>query len=702
MSSGEATVENKTLNVDYSNCIVPLLESIGWKGDHLHLMEAMPYPKGKMDLSDLMNTMANLQYESEMSSISLNELREQDFPCFFVNHRDEAYVLLSVQGGLFLAFDGSSGEYLELKPEKIKGVFVKFKKIEEGKVSLLDSQKNWFLKVLSRFKKIIWLGFILSVFLSLLAIASPVLIIFVYSQIQTKGPEYEILMVGGGVLLYVIAEITFKYTRNNLFIYIGSRLSYVIGNQVIRRILYLPPSFTQSPAVSTQISRIKEFENIREFFSGASLTTLFDTFLIILLIIGLAIIGGELVYIPIAAIIIFIAFGLSIRSVVQHLAAESSKSTANRQEMITEMTNQYRDFKTSGIGKWWLKQFKNLSVDKANKAYETAKVNALIANVSHFLISSSGILTVCFGVLKVLDEEMSMGALMGVMLITFRILTPLKGFFNTVGQFENVLRSIKQIDRFMSMDLEVYSNDTSASVKYSGHIIFKNVSLRYLTDHHPALINVNLTIQKGECVILCGPGGSGRSSILRVLMRLVEAQSGQVFVDHINIRQLNAVNLRYSYSYVPVQTQFYKGTLLENLKCVQPHVDDEAIDKALKDAGLYDEIISMEKGLETFVYPENIPFSDTFKKKFGFARAFLRETNILLLDKPEYGLSEKDIHLMMEQLQKRIGVSTIIIASNNKKFFSLVDRAILMEGGRITKADKPEVIADLFYNKAKS
>lgn len=686
--------------MDYTPSLIPLLEALEWKGEQQHYLEALPHPRDDLDFGGVLNTMSNLHFHSEVSVLETDSIQSFQFPCFFVNEEGEGYVLLNRERDTFLVYHNGETEYQEIEDFHQVGRCAQFKPMVSTAGSLLGRQNNWFLKVLSRFKKALWASFGISFFMSLLAIGSPVLIMFLYSHIQSSGKDLSFAMVSIGVIIYLMIDVSFRFFRSHLFNYIGARLSYIVGGQVIRRILYLHPSKTSSPSVASQISRIKEFEGIHEFMSSMALPTLFDTFMIVILILGLAIIGGELAYIPIAGIAIFFIFGLMVRSVEKKLVVQSAKTSNDRNELLAEMVSEMRSFRTSGICDKWMERFKERSVDSALNIYASSKVSALVNAFSNCLIQGSGLVTVSFGVVKVLNHELSMGGLLGVMLITFRILTPLKGFFNTVGQFERFNRSIKQIDQFMNMELEIKDEEVYTGTHLNGEIRYVNIYLKYSSSHLPALQNLTLNIPRGQFVNFCGPGGSGRSSLFKVLMDMSVPQAGQVFVDGINVKQLSPIQMRMSFAMLPRHVQIFEASLRDNILMSAPSTHEDDVIAWLRRFGLWEIIEALPNGLDTEVHPDTHEFSDNFIKKIGLVRVFIKNSNIILLDKPELNLTEDDLQVLKEVLSEKQGVCTIMSISNNPHVLSWAHRGVLMDHGVIVKDSTPEAIAEYFYKRA--
>lgn len=689
---------------DLSHCLTPLLHALKWSGDNSHIKEATPYPPGAMDLIGLLNTMANLKFSSTSIESSLNEIQDQMFPCLYTNAKQNVIIFLSRSEDNYLVYDATKKEYTEFdRKDNLKGTFYFFNSMRSDESSLLRPQKNWFFKLFVSFKKTIWLCFGISLIISLLNLATPLIIMFVFDQIQIQGSNFRLLMIAVGVIGYLCAETTFRILRDHISQYIGARIGNLVGNQIIRRILYMSPTMTRSATVSAQISRVKEFENIRDFFTGPALTTLFDLVMISVLLIGMWFIGGELVYIPIIGIVSFIIFGSLIRSVIKKLSYDSSYNASSMQELLMEMLVHLRFIKTAGATDAWYNRIKKISEQSTLNSLDSIRINNLISNFSHFVVGTAGLATMYFGVRLAFENELSMGALMAVLLLTWRTLAPMKSCFSVIAQFEGVQRSIQQIDRFMNLQLEDKSGEEqSLQNKFKGDIVFTRVSLKYDSSQNPALFNVSFKIRSGDTLLICGHGGSGRSSILKLLVNMVEQQSGDIILDNLNLRQIDPMLLRWSVAYTAPVTQFFDGTLRENLLFANPIATDEEIFQALGHADLIDEVAGLPKGLDSHISHNSLEqFSESFRKRFGIAQTFVRKAPILLFDKPDLGLAMNRIQTFTKLLNRHYKKSTTLIVSNKRDFFRIADHVIWMEGGRIKIFNTPKYVETRFYGEGK-
>lgn len=670
---------------EFAHCMVPLLDALGWKGDHFHLSEALAYLANDMDEVEFLNTMANLKFESQSINIRLRQIDSRLFPCLFISKRGSVKVLIKEGGESIFAFDGGMSGYAQIRKSSEKGKAIFFKQVSEGGSSLLHKQTQWFSKIVARFKSIFLLVFALSFFLSLLAIVSPIFVMTVYDQVLGARSVSPFGLLGLGIGLYILGDAGFRLIRSRILEFVSVREANIVGIQILRRILYLPSSFTETASPGSQVARINDFETVREFFGGPAITALFDLPFTLLLIGAMIAIGGEVVYVPIAAIVIFVVFGLLINPLIQRNNANVAQTGSRRQEFIVEMLSNFRAIKYTGSAKLWVERYRQLSTDAVMNSFTSGKINAVIQTFSHALVTGAGILTMAFGVFKVMANEMSMGALMATMILVWRTLAPLRSGFGVMVQIGKIRKSITQINRLMNMPLELKFAKTMRLEKgIKGKIAVAQASIRYSPEAHPALVGVSFKVDQGETLVIVGHEGAGKSTILKLLLGLYRPQAGSVIIDEMNVQQMDPINQRQSIGYAPQADRFFHGSIAANLRMANPAATDEQLHKATEMANALDEILALPENFNTFIGIHNKDlFSVSLRKRLNLARVFLKKSSLLLLDEPEKGLTREQETALLDKLAPLKGSKTMIIVTQRSPFFKLADKILWLEKGRV-------------------
>ncbi|MBF0095433.1 MAG: ATP-binding cassette domain-containing protein, partial [Alphaproteobacteria bacterium] len=579
---------------EFARCIVPLLDALGWRGDRTRLAEALPHFPQQTELIELINTMANLKYEGREVLGRMTDIDPRQMPCLFIPEDGGTQVLIGALGNDLLVYDGREGIYTQVPARPVMGRVVFFTVMRGNASSFLLPQAEWFRKVLERFRSIFLQAFVLSLILSGLAMLSPLMVTLIYDNVLSSRSMETLLWVGTGMALFVLADAGFRMLRSYLFQYVSVRLGNLVGNEVLRRLLYLPPSLTETTNLGAQVSRVRDFENIREFFAGAAVTILFDLPFIILLLLALIVIGGSLAYVPLVGIALFVIFVLATRPVIQRTNAAAAQTGSERQSFIIEMLSSLRAIKLASAARLWTQRHRTLSAEAAVAGYEVASVNALVNAFSNGLVVASAVATMAVGVQKVFTGEMTPGTLMAAMALVWRILTPLGTGLSVFTQVGRILRSVEQVDRLMNMRLESRDETLAgASSHMRGNVLFSNVSIRYAPDAPPALVGISFTTNTNEMTAIIGHDGAGKSTVLKLALGLYTPQAGRILIDNINLRQFDPVQLRRQIAYMPKNTHFFFGTIAQNIRLANPAADVREIEEACRLAGVLDQIMAL-------------------------------------------------------------------------------------------------------------
>ena len=670
---------------EIARCISPLLDGLGWRGDPSLLRAALPHLPDEMGLIELMNTMANLKFEGRDFATRMSAIDSRMLPCLFVTTGGHARVLLARSEDGILCYDGRRGEYKQIPDRRLKGRAVLFRQMRLGGDSFLKPQRNWFSGILARFSGITALILLTSFIITALAMLSPVFIMTIYDKVlSAKSPEV-MTAVGIGIAVYIIADIGFRLLRGRLLNFMSIRLGNIIGNEVLRRILFLPPAFTETANLGAQVSRIRDFETVREFLSGTSAATVFELPFLIVLVGGMFVIAGSLAWVPVGAIFLFAAFAIIILPFVREANGEAAQAGAERQAFVVEMLSNLRAVKLVGSVGLWQERFRTLSGESTMATYRSTAISSLVSGVSHVLVMGAGLATMAVGVTHVMAGTLTTGALIASMILVWRILAPLRTGLATLTQIGRIRKSIDQVDRLMNMGLEQQlDTHVTLSSELRGRVTFSNVSIRYSKDAPPALLGVNFNVEPGQTVVIVGHDGSGKSTILKLILGLYQPQAGRIMLDGLNVRQMDPVLLRHTVSYASQANHFFYGSVAQNLRLAAPDATDEDLQDAIWKAQVADDIAALPEGIETRIGDHNISqLSNSMRKRLNIARVFLRKPKLMLLDEPDAGLTEFEIGNLIATMQFIKGDGSIFIATHSSAFLDIADHAIWLEGGRV-------------------
>jgi ATP-binding cassette, subfamily C, bacterial LapB len=678
--------DSRNYDSAYFRCLVPLLDALGWHGKPSALSEALPYcGSNEFDFNSLLSTLSNLHFKPTVKNCPFGIIEPKLLPCIYYDNNDFIYVVLKCSDKSFLVYDGIDSKFKQILLDRMQGKIVYFKKSVFGEKSINDKQGGWVKSIFSRFHKLGAIAILISLVLTILALLQPLFIMMLFGQMSSNDSIEPLVALSYGVALYLSANIILSIYRYNILNYISTRIGLILDSQILRRILYIPLAFTEKASLGSQISRIKDFQTVQKFINSRSAISLLELPFLAILIAALFAIGGVLGFIPIAGIIIFFIFGIVINPFVKNINSSSSAVSSTKQDLTVEILTNLEAIKDTNSEQIWLDKYTDFTAKAITSSWASDKINSFINNFSSLIVSISGLATITVGAVRVINGEMGTGALMASMLLTWRILGPLRSGFSVITQFNKITKSVKQADRLMNMNIE---NNPLSSIALerpiAGKITFNQVSLRYTADSQPALVGVSFNVMPSEMLLIRGSSGSGKSTLLKLMLGLYSAQAGIVLLDDMNIKQTAPLLLRKGIGFVPQQGDFFNGTLGENLHLISPKSSIDDFKKAAVQVNVMDEISRLKEGFNTEINKKTIDnFSISFIKKISLMGALLKDSNLLLIDEIDQFLDRSDFeqfHSTLKELKKN---KTIIIISNNKNLIKLSDKVLEMNAGRI-------------------
>ncbi len=677
-----------------SACLIPFLRALEWRGELRHVAEALPHFDKVEDAHRLRGVLANLHVATREAKTRLADIDPRLLPCLFLPRRGSLMVLLERDGDRFTVFDGAAAEIREIEAADTDGLayFARYDAEAAERIRTAARSGRWCQVVGERFRSLVLQLLGISFVSNLMALAVPIFIMSVYDTVIGSGDPNTLYYLFGGIILALFADAGLRMVRTRILAYVAGRIDLIVGTATFQQILHLPLVATEKATIGSQIARLRQFESLREFFSGPLAGAFLDLPFILIFLIVIAAIAGPLVWIPIVLVGVFAIAASIFLPALRRVTAQASRARAEKEGFLIETLSRMRAIKASSVEAVWSRRFRDISADAALSSFRAAQLSTWLRTLAQLLMLLGGIATLGVGTLMVLDEAMTMGALVASMALVWRILSPLQLAFLSFTRLEQVGQSLKQINTLMRQPVE---REPGAIVEhlrsFQGHIRFERVSLRYNPRSEPALLAVNAEIKPGEVVAITGPNGSGKSTLLKLIAGLYEPQFGGIFIDGMDTRQLDIDELRAAIGYVPQTCDLFYGTIAQNLRLANPTASERDLAQAALDAGLLEEILAFSEGFETRLTDQlQRQLPGGVKQRLMLARAYVKSAPILLMDEPGNGLDREGDEQLMRKLQSLRGRSTVLLVTHRPSHMRLADKVFYLEGGRLMLAGSPE------------
>lgn len=677
-----------------AGCLVPILTALKWRGDPNQLVESLPHFVGTLGIGDLRDILARLGFATNMVRTRATNIDARVLPCIYVTDNGRVIVILGREDGQLRIYDPErAGEFLETLDRVCGEAFLVGDECGTSG-DREDAEITWFTQTMARFRRTVIIMFATTFGINLLAIAVPLSIMVIYDQVIGRQNGSFLPYLAVGVAIAMLTEFALRLARTRGQAYLSSRLEFLIGTKAMTQITYLPYAVVERAPVGKQLARIKEFESLRDFFTGPLVTIAFDLPFVAVFLCVIALVAGPVALIPLGLMAVYALMGFLVFPVMRRRVKAASLERSERQSFIVETLSEMRSIKVLGAEELWYERFRHISAGATMRTFRANHLTSMVQTASHMLMVLGGVGVLTLSVFRIEAGAMTMGALIATMALTWRVLAPIQSGFNLVSKLEQVLLSIRQLNDLLRFRLEREPGQFVGERKlFSGNLGFHRVSLRYLPRHEPALMGVSFNVRAGEVVALAGSSGSGKSSLLRVALRLYEPQSGSVTLDGIDTRQLDPAELRRALAYVSQETQVLYGTIAQNLRFGNFSASPEELRESCQVAGLLEEIEGLPNGFDTRIGDNltvNLPTG--FHQRLALARAYLSNAPVLLFDEAANSLDDAGDAQFRAALEKMRGSRTIILTTHRPSHMRIADRVVVMSNGTMVADGPPDEI----------
>jgi ATP-binding cassette, subfamily C, bacterial LapB len=669
----------------FATCLLRLLEALKWTGSARQIIEALPYGVPNPTAIDMRDALARLGFETIKIHAPAHQINHRLLPCLHIDKSDSPSILLNhtVDGYMVInRHNLDEPKAMKVLPNGTTYIVRPFSKKQN---QATQNVSGWLRHTLKPFRGLIGMSLVVSFFINMVALVTPITIMTIYDQVIGKESPRMLLYLMLGVGIALFFEFGMRFFRSWAQAYIGARLDYIVGSKVFEQIMHLSAMFTERAPVGGQVTRMREFETFREIFTGPLATLILDLPFIFIFITAIAMIAGPLAYIPVVLTVVYILLAFLVTPELKSRSKVASEARSSRHAFLVEMMWDMYSIKQLGLEDMWRKRCRMLSADASQANYEVAAQNAIAQNTAQTLMTIAGVATLGFGVIRTMDGNMTLGALIATMILVWRVLSPVQTLFGLVQRIEQLQQSLKQLVNIINYEREQESGDSPETpIRFDGRLSFQRVSMRYTQDANAVLLGLSFTVEPGEILGIVGDSGSGKTTLAKLALGIYRPQAGSITIDGIDIRQLRPITLRQTFSYVPQQNHAFSGSLLDNIRLADPAATFEQVCQACHKAGLLHKIEALPNGLHT-TFKEGLQSQAPpgFLRQLALARAFLRNAPLVIMDEPAMSLEDKDEEAFLDALQSLRGQSTVIMITQRPSHMRLCDKLLVLQDGQM-------------------
>lgn len=547
----------------------------------------------------------------------------------------------------------------------------------------IETSRDWFWSALWENKSVYSEVILAAVMINLFAIASSLFVMQVYDRVIPNNAYETLWVLAIGIMFVYLFDFILKNMRAHFLDYAGKKADIKISARLFEQMMGMTMA-SRPASAGVMASHMREFESLRDFFTSATMTTLIDLPFVALFILLIAIVGGPIAFIPLAAVPIVVIIGMMMQKPLEKVTKQSMMESALKNALLFETISGLETIKVQAAEGHTQRSWEELTEKAARTSAKSKQINALALNMAVFVQQLASVAVVVVGVYLIANAQLSMGALVACVILTGRAMAPLSSVAALLTRLHQSREGLVQLDELMKRPVERPSGKHFISMaSVAGKVEFQDVTFHYPGQAVPALNNVSFTIEPGDHVGVIGAVGSGKTTLERLLINLYQPDSGSVQIDGTDVRQIDPGDLRRNVGAVQQSPQLFYGTVRSNITMGHETAPDRAVLRAAELAGVMGFLRDSQAGLDTQVGERGESLSGGQRQAVAIARALLYDPPILILDEPTASMDPASETRLLKRLTHVTEGRTTILITHKGTMLSLVNKIILIDRGRI-------------------
>ena len=653
---------------------------------------------GRLPFHQLEPALEHIGMRGETIARRLSAWPSSKCPAILELEDDRAAVLLDRRDRDGLIYAPGVAEPMWVKLEEIEPAFT-------GRAIIVESdptrerenerpwdeakRRHWFWSEIWKERREFWPVLLAALVVNLLAFAMPLFTMNVYDRVIPNKAVATLWVLAFGVLLALVFDFTLRVARARLIDEVGRKLDAKLSQKLFEKVMNLPMADRQG-STGAMAKRVSEYELVRDFFASTTVVLAVDFTFMFLFLAFITLVGGWLVFVPLFGIAMMLTAGVSLQRAMGRAALDAQADSSLQHSVLVESIAGAETLKAARaegqmLGRW--RRYAGMSAATSERMRKLTAVAVNLASISQQMISIGLLIG---GFYRFQEGEMTMGAIIAIIMISGRSLQPVGQLAFLITRGRQAFATLDSLQRMMEAQDERQSAMRSIVPEIrAGHIELREVSFRYPNAGRDALSALNLKINPGERIGIIGRVASGKSTLGRVISGLYAPTAGEMLVDGLDSRQYHPHQLRDAFRFVAQDAEVFSGTVRDNLMLGAAQADDNQLIDAVVRSGA-DIFLSRDAaGFDLPVGERGSRLSGGQRSLLVLARALVSPSKLLFLDEPTGSMDTQTELYFIEHLKTALAPDqSLMVATHRHNMLSILDRLIVIDGGRIL-ADGP-------------
>ena len=531
---------------------------------------------------------------------------------------------------------------------------------------------------------------------NLLAVGVALFSLQVYDRVIPHQSEATLWVLAIGALMAIGLEGVLKLARAKMSDTAGRRMELSIQHRLMQRLLGMRSDKRPLPP-SGLFAAMRDFGAVRDFFTSSTISVLADIPFIAIFLLLVATIAGNVVWVLVLGGLLMIlpAYALQKRMIALTRSTQGASAKAGR--LLQEVISEIDTVKTQRGEERVMRLWDELNLLSSQSSAEQRKLSSMLTFWSQGVQQATYVATVVIGAYLVFRGDFTVGTIIATGILTSRTLAPLTQFAGILARWSNVKGALESLDTIATAPQEKEAGRSYLRRQtLQGQFELREMTFAYDPEAAPTLDVPGVIVKPGQRITILGANGSGKSTLLKLLAGLYSPDKGRILLDGTDMSQIDPRDLRRAIGYLGQDVRLFAGTLRDNLNLTQLERDDDRLMQALDFAGLGPFLRNHPKGLDLEVRDGGEGLSIGQRQSIGWARLWLQDPSIVLLDEPTAALDQTLERTLVSRLGTWLNGRTTLIATHRTPILALSNRTLILQSGRlVVDGPREQVLAHL-------
>jgi len=544
-------------------------------------------------------------------------------------------------------------------------------------------------RYLYEYKWLLLLALLLSVSSNLLALIGPKLSGVAIDAIEPGKGQVIFPIVfryAGWMIAFYVLSSGLSYLLATLMVRISCKVVYRMRRDVFEKLSTLPVKFFDQHQTGDIISAISyDIDTVNASLSDDLLQMLTSVITVVGSFIMMLSISPKLMLIFAVTIPLSILFTRYRSQRVRPLFRERSIKLGQLNGFVEEMTSGQKTTKAYSREQVFLDRFDEKNRQAVDAYYKADRFASITGPAVNFINNLSLALISIFGAIMYMGGSISLGNISSFVLYSRKFSGPINEFANIVSELQSAMAAAERVFRLLDEEPEPADSPVAVDLtRVAGDVKLDRVDFAYDAGK-PVIRDFSFDAPAGSVIAIVGPTGAGKTTIINLLMRFYDIQSGAISVDGHDIRDLTRRSLRLSYTMVLQDTWLFHGTIFENIAYGREGVTRDDVIRAAKAAKIHHTIMAMPDGYDTLITDNGVNISKGQKQLLTIARAMLMDTRILILDEATSNVDTQTERRIQESMLQLMKGRTCFVIAHRLSTIQNADRILVVNGGQIVE-----------------